>query len=1017
MTNGGYRRRVLVIGSQCTALGEGYRLSFLPQLAEELYELLLDPALGACAPALPHAPGGGLLIDPTSSDLDSALRDSFREANEDKAMLLVALLGHGLVRQRDFYFLSIDATDDKADKNAIYLTHLLKRLLDAYEDVDGLLVWLDACQSGVAVSEAVTQWGPIFLSDTSRRYEVLSAADDRAAYRGDFTRALIDTARAGIPTAGDTLDANALKPHLQEGAKDQVPQRATIDGGTWARDGDKGLWLTKNSTHYSADDNAAGRAAQSRVADLTTYLQPTDTLDALVAAAQQHRCVVLTGARGSGKSTLAAALMKPAAAYGRVPEGFAQAITFAAATSTMDAIAGALAGQLRVSVEGFGQALSEYEARLQPDERAKKPALERWVRGPLGLMRSANRTSIRVVIDGVDELEDSTQESLRTAVSQADLSDGIQLRFVLTARPGAPRPAEARHLDVTPPDDNVIGTYMRRRGVAKEYVPQLVRQAAGNWLHAYLLAGEALIDDFEPAQLPVDPSLSELYERELLHSGAGNRDRWEDLLRPVLAVAAAGGVGPALPIDVGVVAAARLGGPAGRSRFRDGVVRLSGLIVRDQPGLDQERIGVFHQSLCEDYLFRSAADVQFPVDAAEAHGAIADALAELAPRSKHNADDEDPLQRYAALAEPEHLWASGRVIEVFDSLNRPRFTSYQDERERWRLWSARLRDALGSAHADTLRAQEKLARFVGLAGDPAEARDQYAELMPKLEQLWGADNERTLAAKNAEAYNIGWAGDPGAAAARYRVFVPMYENHVGAEHPDTLNAKENYARFLGEAGEAGEARDQLALLVAVLERTLGPDDFQTLRARSNKAKFTADAGDPMAALAQLSVVAPALEASVGSRDLDTLSAFLNLARCVGEYDPADALRRIVKLEQMLSETYGLAHPVTQTAQYELGYWTAVITLRRIHHRAIATGTLRTVADKAADDQFMLAMTIAAEYDTSGLAERVVHTADNEALYQLAVMLEQRKQPIYAVILYHNAAAAGNPNAAGRLGTC
>lgn len=239
IADGGFRRRVLVIGSQCPALGEGFRLSFLPELAEELYELLIDPDLGACAPALVDRPRGALLIDPPSADIDAALREAFRQANDDGAMLLVALIGHGLVRQRDFYFLSSDATDAKADQNAIYLTHILKRLLDTYEDVDGLLVWLDACQSGVAVSEAVVDWGPLFLRDTPRRYEVLSAADDRPAYRGDFTRTLIDTARAGIPTAGDTLDANALAPHLQEGAKDQIPQRATIYGGTWLRPGDK----------------------------------------------------------------------------------------------------------------------------------------------------------------------------------------------------------------------------------------------------------------------------------------------------------------------------------------------------------------------------------------------------------------------------------------------------------------------------------------------------------------------------------------------------------------------------------------------------------------------------------------------------------------------------------------------------------------------------------------------------------------------------------------------------------
>src|SRR4029077_12291965 len=120
------------------------------------------------------------------------------------------------------------------------------------------------------------------------------------------------------------------------------------------------------------------------------------------------------------------------------------------------------------------------------------------------------------------------EKSLRNAVSQAHRQDGVQLYFVLTARPGVAMPAEAHQLAVKPPGDEVIGAYMRERGVANEHVPQLIRRASGNWLLAYLLAGQALADDFDPEQLPVDPSLPELYERELLDAGADNRDRWED---------------------------------------------------------------------------------------------------------------------------------------------------------------------------------------------------------------------------------------------------------------------------------------------------------------------------------------------------------------------------------------------------------------------------------------------------------------------------------------------------------
>jgi hypothetical protein len=50
-------RRVLVIASQCEALGH---LDFLPQVAEELYKVMVDPERGKCVPALDV---GGLITD------------------------------------------------------------------------------------------------------------------------------------------------------------------------------------------------------------------------------------------------------------------------------------------------------------------------------------------------------------------------------------------------------------------------------------------------------------------------------------------------------------------------------------------------------------------------------------------------------------------------------------------------------------------------------------------------------------------------------------------------------------------------------------------------------------------------------------------------------------------------------------------------------------------------------------------------------------------------------------------
>jgi hypothetical protein len=53
------KRRILVIGSQCRALGN---LPFLPQVAQDLYTVMTDPERGGCVSAIER---DGLLINPT----------------------------------------------------------------------------------------------------------------------------------------------------------------------------------------------------------------------------------------------------------------------------------------------------------------------------------------------------------------------------------------------------------------------------------------------------------------------------------------------------------------------------------------------------------------------------------------------------------------------------------------------------------------------------------------------------------------------------------------------------------------------------------------------------------------------------------------------------------------------------------------------------------------------------------------------------------------------------------------
>jgi energy-coupling factor transporter ATP-binding protein EcfA2 len=598
-------------------------LSFLPDLATELYEVLTDPLLGACQSALPSE---GLLHDADREQVLEALEEAFTRADADSATLLIALLGHGVARDDDFYYLSIDATGRGRSRTDVHLSQQLKELLRDNADLDGLLVLLDTCHAGVAAQQAAAQWGQVGLGRNTRRYEVLSASANEPAYGGDFTRTIIRVLRSGVPAAGSTVDARYLRAPLQEGTPAQRPQRVTVDGGGWAQTGDEGLWLAYNAAWRGADDDAASLVAQDHAAELTAYLQSTPALDALVAATREHRCVMVTGPRGSGKSTLAAALTRPLAARGRLPEVLAQAITFAGHSSTMASLAAALAGQLTATVPGFAQAKASYGKTLEPAERQGLSAMQRRVVGPLSQLQLDG--PVRLVLDAVDELPDAAQRQVRdtvTGIASIGGSSGTaSLAFVLTARPGAARPAGAYVVQTSQPGDQVIASYLRQRGVADNHVPPLVAKAAGSWLHARLLAEQAIRPGFDPRQLPQPtPELTAMYEGELLRAGADDLDLWQTQLRPVLAVLAVAGSGPVLSLPVAVAASARLGGPGTVSRLRDVVVRLSGLIVRSSPGQPSERLGIFHISLADDYLLRP--DIQFPIDPIEARAALAQA--------------------------------------------------------------------------------------------------------------------------------------------------------------------------------------------------------------------------------------------------------------------------------------------------------------------------------------------------------------------------------------------------------
>ena len=116
------QRRVLVIGSQCEALG---RLDFLPKAAQELYRVMTDPERGECVSALED---DGLLIDPSVKDGKDAIKTVYKRAAKDEATLFIAYVGHGERAEEDFYLLPLDAQNPPESDKAVHLTNLIKEV-------------------------------------------------------------------------------------------------------------------------------------------------------------------------------------------------------------------------------------------------------------------------------------------------------------------------------------------------------------------------------------------------------------------------------------------------------------------------------------------------------------------------------------------------------------------------------------------------------------------------------------------------------------------------------------------------------------------------------------------------------------------------------------------------------------------------------------------------------------------------------------------------------------------------
>jgi hypothetical protein len=845
------QRRILVIGSQCDALGDAYRLSFLPKVAEDLYAVMTDPGLGGCLPALP---GGGLILDPSVEDARATIKSAFQQASEDEATLLLAFVGHGEYAGTDFYLRPRNAAVPPETDTAIHLVQLVKELHRRHSFVDGLVVLLDCCYSGVAAAGAAAQW--VGALGGRLRFEVLTAAADRPAADGCFTRNLADLIRTGLASAPfEYLRCEQVRGTLQKRCPKQVPQLPAYNA-------DEGLYLARNAAWLVGRRRWAGAAA-AEVERLTAFFQPTPQLAGVVAAATDERCVVLIGMAGAGKSALAAALARAEVTGGVVPAGFVQAVAFVTAAAGSPELAAQLAERLKSTVRAFAGAQQHFREQTPAEEWKLLDAWQREVLGPLRLLPPD--LPVRMVIDGLDQLSTGAGVAVYQALDALATDPALAgVRLLVTARPDTPQPAHGKTVALGRTDDGTIRLYLERRAVPAKAHDTVVSRAQGSWLVAKLLADQASANpDSDPADLP--PNLVGIYDQALRRAGASEARRWREELRPVLGVLAAAGVGPVLPLPLLCVASGRLGGPGRPTRVRDVLVDLQGFVIRGSPGTEGEQVGLFHQTFAE-YLLNPACS--FGIDAPEPHGALAEALGELAPLGAH--DPGSALHRYAVAREAEHLWEIGRHDQALESLTRRESVIPSENLARWQSWHGRIARQLGEDHPHTLATRNNVAHWTGAAGEAHEALRLFGELLPDQQRVLGRDHPGTLSIR----HNIAsWTGEAGEAQEALRLLVellPDRERVVGEDHPDTLTTRSNVAAWTGEAGDTHEALRLSRELLPDQQRVLGRDHPDTLTTRSNVAHWTGEAGDMHEALRLYRELLPDQQRVLGRDHPDTL---------------------------------------------------------------------------------------------------------------------------------------------------
>lgn len=112
-------RHLLVVAPQCSSM---HKLTRLGEAASSLYDALAHPDLGGCAPGLPGR--GSLIVGDglSSTEIRELIVEAIEYAEDRRATLLLALLGHGFVpgSTNTLYLMGDDSSEEATERGSTW---------------------------------------------------------------------------------------------------------------------------------------------------------------------------------------------------------------------------------------------------------------------------------------------------------------------------------------------------------------------------------------------------------------------------------------------------------------------------------------------------------------------------------------------------------------------------------------------------------------------------------------------------------------------------------------------------------------------------------------------------------------------------------------------------------------------------------------------------------------------------------------------------------------------------------